>query len=459
MEMAVQASKAKWNYEEGEGRIEKYQEYDAFYHGDHPNLIPDKFKTVLADRLGIVDNFCSLVVDKGTSFLVGKPLRFEVKDQTAIEEWLKKVWKQNNMQTQMLKAQRTNGTKGDVFLKPTYNEETKKVVIRVLRPDIMFPNYSDEDYETMESCEIKFEKERDGIPYMFVQVWTLEDIKEYEASPDPAEEWKLIKTLPNKYKIMPIHVRNKILDKPFGESDLEDMIPLQKAFNKILTDIMKISEDQAFKHLWATGVRQGEEGKLEHGPGKLWSFASPDAKVGGIEPASIEQLVNFLEFLADEIAHKGRVPEFKMTTMIKDISGVALRMMYGDMIERTDERITIWTDCLRQLLIYLVRIGVAESLFTGKAKEEDLEIKIVFDTSLPVDRKEQMEWIEKQVDLQLKSKRRAMKEIGIEHPEEEEKKIKEEVEDEYATRSAEETEALGKRVAALEKGAGGGVVE
>lgn len=458
MPLAVEASKEKWNYEEDQGRIEKYQEYDSFYHGDHPNLLPERLRTSM-ERLGVVDNFCSLVVDKGTSFLMGKPLRFEVSDQTAIEEWLKGIWKQNKMQTHMIKAQRTNGTKGDVFLKPFFDAEEKKIVIRVLRPDIVFPNYSDEDYEEMESCEIKFEKYRDGESYMFMQVWTLEDIKEYEAPVD-GTDWELLRAIPNKYKIMPIHVRNKVLDKPFGESDLEDMIPLQKAFNKILTDIMKISEDQAFKHLWATGVRQGEEGKLEHGPGKLWTFASPDAKVGDVAPTSIEQLINFLKFLADEIAHKGRVPEFKMTTMIKDISGVALRMMYADMIQRTEERVTIWRDCLERLFIYLVRIGIKEKKIKGvtTVDEEGLDIKIYFDTSMPVDRKEQMEWIEKQVDLRLKSRKTAMKETGIDKVDAEMDKIKEEEEDEYAARAVKEAAATAKGAAALEKGAAGGVV-
>jgi hypothetical protein len=53
------------------------------------------------------------------------------------------------------------------------------------------------------------------------------------------------------------------LSRPFGESELADVIPLADAVNKLATDMMVTSEFSASKRRWATGLEipQGGPGR------------------------------------------------------------------------------------------------------------------------------------------------------------------------------------------------------
>lgn len=46
--------------------------------------------------------------------------------------------------------------KSDVFLKPYFDQGKNRTVITILKPDIVFPHYSDENYVVMESYQTKF---------------------------------------------------------------------------------------------------------------------------------------------------------------------------------------------------------------------------------------------------------------------------------------------------------------
>ena len=48
MKLTVDATRSKWNYEQEEGRILLYGEYEVSCHGDHSSLAPERFKSVLA---------------------------------------------------------------------------------------------------------------------------------------------------------------------------------------------------------------------------------------------------------------------------------------------------------------------------------------------------------------------------------------------------------------------------
>jgi hypothetical protein len=74
------------------------------------------------------------------------------------------------------------------------------------------------------------------------------------------------------------------LSRPFGESEIADMIPLADAVNKLATDMMVTSEYHAMPRRWATGIevppsdraagtastRRSRNSLWDAYPGKTW---------------------------------------------------------------------------------------------------------------------------------------------------------------------------------------------
>ena len=101
-----------------------------------------------------------------------------------------------------------------------------------------------------------------------------------------------------------------------GGSEIGDVIPLQDMLNKSDLDLIAASDAAGFRILWASGLKAqidpatGKEMAITIGPSNLVRMGDPQARMGAIEPADLEKLINGSKYWVESIAGVSRTPQY-----------------------------------------------------------------------------------------------------------------------------------------------------
>lgn len=482
---AVEANKLiaqslrQWIYhQDNVQRIENYKVYQDYYNGDHEIHLPPALKQALESDFKVISNYCKTVVDKAVGYLCSKPISIEVvpdtfdlseeeaenirKREEQAERMLYNVYRNNHFLKQnIVKLIRVQGKKGEVFVKCYVDETDKnaiwpedKIKLKVLRPDIVFPKFKDDDYEVYEYIAIVFNRfDERGHVYKYAQVFWDDVIREY-VSRGGRENWEMTNEVPNKIGMIPIiHIKNNEDDTPWGRSDIEDIMTLQDAINKSLTDLAYNADYQAFQRVIVTGHSEvalspeealKPENQKNTGPGSMTSIPEPEANVYVIEPADSSRLIEIIKTIRQEISANARVPQIALSQAdgAGAASSLALRIHYQPLDEKCSEKATLVANGLQQVnrIIFAYYKQLTGVDFT------DMYTEIRFSKSMPVDRMEEAQIHQIEDQNKWKSKDTIRKERGVDDPEEEAEKIKQEIQeyrdDVYGNRVDTELEAL-----------------
>jgi len=427
----VRESFLRWLHEQRyHERLRNYQIYDAYYNGDHEVDIPRKVKAALESELGMVSNYCRVVVDTAVDYICSGEIGIEVRpgesDQDTASEaeaLLYEVYEANQLlHEEMLKAITIMGKKGDVFLK-LYIEDNE-IKVRVLRPDICFPRYRSDDYKDMLHCAVKWfdeegEEENSSVQPSLRGGWKAQvfrpDVVEYyklgETEETEYSQWELVDTVPNQLGFIPIvHIKNTVDDLEFGVSDLQVMTDLQDALNKTITDMLLTMDNQAFQRMFIFGgqTQKGHEISME--PGMVTEVPNENGKVQVVEAADISPFMESMKEIVDQICTVTSIPRFGFPKSAGgQVSGYALRVHHIPLERKCGKKKTI----LRSGFEKLNRMIFAAARLLGMGDYTDLSTKIQFAGGLPVDEEAHMRVHEMELRNKIKSRRTVMQERGI----------------------------------------------
>ena len=407
-------------------RLEDYKIYSSYYAGDHVVELPPKIKAALEQELGVIANYCKPVVDLTVQYLLGAPISLDTTQfgqNTPVAQWgeqvLTNIYKRNRLlYGNLIKMIRSMGKKGDSFAK--LYVENGEVRVAILRPEVVFPKYTDDNYEDMESCTIKYYQldpsgnrvwraqvfYPDRMEQFFLGVQNQElytpsrlwrrlfkrnkyentvDTTTYSDDQTHFDKWEPEFVVENPLGIIPIvHFKNIIDDQPFGVSDLQVVTSLQDNLNKSLTDMMVGMDNQAFQRLFIIGG-MGGSGEISVSAGTVGEL--PDgASVQVIQPGSIGNYAFGMQALVEQISTVTQIPVevFRGFNGVP-VSGYALRILFMNLESKTKERMANVNDGLAQLNRMIFR---AVSLM-GLAPPEllsQLETEVHFTTGIPVDK-------------------------------------------------------------------------
>ena len=101
-----------------------------------------------------------------------------------------------------------------------------------------------------------------------------------------------------------------------GRSDIERVIPVQDAINKLCGDMIVASEFAAYPQRWATGIEipvnpdTGERmaAKFLGGADRVWAIEATDAKFGNFSVSDLGIYVKAVEMLIQHVAAQTRTP-------------------------------------------------------------------------------------------------------------------------------------------------------
>lgn len=428
-------------------RLTRYSNAAAFYLGHHwayrrPPGEPQ-----------ITANYVAAFSDYLTNFTFSKSVMFRVDPMfTHITPALfERIWNQDNRKDELLWGLGNLGSVyGDVFVKVAYepawqNEATGelepgRVRILPINPSFCFPEWHPHDKDRMIRFKLKYRfwstaPEGTRMVNTYVEILTDQYIEEYVND-------ELIDRRPNPLGFIPVvHIANKpVAASPWGLSDVQDIIPLNRTFNELATDILDIINYHVSPITIITGAKAGQ---LEMGANKVWALTQKDARVenltGGAE--GLGPAIEFMQMIKLWMHELMGVPQNAMGAeqQISNTSGVALAIQYFPTMLKYSMKKTQYGNGIRKIsqiaLKTLLWFEPDQAIFNPMTDgimvdglnqppmidmwdPQVYDIEVMFPPPLPQDQLVVLNEIMTELQLGLESKEGALRKLGEQFPDE-----------------------------------------
>ena len=434
-------------------RLNRYSLNWAMYLGHHYSYRRQVGESQIA--LNYYRAFTDFVIN----FTFGKGVSFRSPKETEaiVPDLLERVWEvDNNKATVLWEIGQQGSVSGDCFIKVAYEEafmdtagrsHPGRVRILPLNSSFAFPEFHPHDRERLIRFKLKYRfwgTSLEGTRQVFTYTEILTD--------DMIEEYindELIDSRPNPLGTIPvIHIPNvRISGSPWGLSDCNDIININRTYNETATDIADIVNYHAAPVTVIIGAKASQ---LEKGANKVWGGLPKDAKVENLEGGAqgLKGAMDFLAMLKKAMHEMIGVPETALgqAQPISNTSGVALSIQFQPLMNRYHQKIIQYAHGLERVNeLILLSLAIKEpetftwdpttdvKLKKGQLDRLDPNDPITyrsyahFPQPLPLDKLIALNEIQSLLSLGLESKEGALRTLGEEFPAEKLNEIRQEL--------------------------------
>jgi hypothetical protein len=423
-------------------RLNRYSLNWAMYLGHHTSYRRQ------AGESSIVLNYYRAITDFIINFTFSKGVQFrsEKATEAIVPSLLERVWEiDNNKSTVLWEIGQQGGVSGDCFIKVAYEEGYKdpagmihpgRVRILPLNSSFAFPEFHPHDRERLIRFKLKYRfwgtsLEGTRQVYTYTEILTDDMIEEYIND-------ELIDSRPNPLGVIPIiHIPNvRVSGSPWGLSDCNEIININRTYNEVATDIADIVNYHAAPVTVITGAKASQ---LEKGANKVWGGLPKDAKVMNLEGGGtgLKGAMDFMDRLKKAMHEMTGVPETALgqAQPISNTSGVALSIQFQPLMNRYHQKIVQYAHGLErvnELILKTLAIKEPETFMLdpdtdGMPKPDQLiqldpndphtyRTFVHFPPPLPLDKLIVLNEIQSLLSLGLQSKEGALRDLGEEFP-------------------------------------------
>lgn len=434
-------------------RINRYAHNWAFYLGHHWS-----YRSV-PGAPQLTFNYSRAFADFINNFTFGRGFSFRSPKETSaiIPPLLQRVWEvDNNKERIAWDMGNQGGVSGDCFVKVAYEEPSifpqpdpitgpipgvkprfipGRVRILVLNSSYCFPEWHPHDRERLLRFKQKYRfwgTTPEGTRQVFTYTELITELAIEEYIND-----QLLDSRPNPLGIVPVvHIPNvPVSGSPWGLSDINDILVLNREYNEKATDISEIVNYHAAPITIMTGAKSSQ---LEKGANKVWAVPR-EAQVYNLELAGggIEAGLSYLEMCKKAMHELTGVPEGALGDVqpISNTTGVALAIQYQPMMQRYNLKKITYGEGLRKINEIALRtlaqkepqefsvMAQEEELEEGQLAQCDFDDPITYQTvvhwppPLPTDKVAKLNEIMLMMQAGLMSKKQALVELGEVFPE------------------------------------------
>lgn len=434
-------------------RLNRYSLNWAMYLGHHTSYRRQ------AGEPSVVLNYYRALTDFIINFTFSKGVQFRSAKATEaiVPELLERVWEvDNNKSTVLWEIGQQGGVSGDCFIKVAYEEGYQdpaggihpgRVRILPLNSSFAFPEFHPHDRERLIRFKLKYRfwgtsLEGTRQVYTYTEILTDDMIEEYIND-------ELIDSRPNPLGIIPIiHIPNvRVSGSPWGLSDCNEIISINRTYNETATDIADIVNYHAAPVTIITGAKVNQ---LEKGANKVWGGLPKDAKVMNLEGGGqgLKGAMEFMAQLKKAMHEMTGVPESALgqAMPVSNTSGVALSIMFQPLMNRYHQKIVQYAhgiERVNELVLRTLALKEPET-FTldpdaqtmpkpdqlvqlDPADPETYRTYCHFPPPLPLDKLIVLNEIQSLLSLGLQSKEGALRDLGEEFPESKLQEIRQEL--------------------------------
>jgi hypothetical protein len=407
----------------------------------------------------MVLNYYRAFTDFIINFTFGKGVQFRSPKATEaiLPDLLERVWEvDNNKATVLWEIGQQGSVSGDCFIKVAYEEgytdpaglaHPGRVRVLPLNSSFAFPEFHPHDRERLIRFKLKYRfwgTSLEGTRQVFTYTEILTD--------DIIEEYindELIDSRPNPLGIIPIiHIANvRISGSPWGLSDCNDVININRTYNETATDIADIVNYHAAPVTVIIGAKASQ---LEKGANKVWGGLPKDAKVENLEGGAqgLKGAMEFLAMLKKTMHEMVGVPETALgqAQPISNTSGVALAMQFQPLMNRYNQKIIQYAhgiERVNEIIIRSLAVKEPETLIWDPNTDTPLKAGQYdrlnpqdpltyrsyahFPQPLPLDKLIALNEVQSMLSLGLESKEGALRVLGEEFPTEKLYEIRQEL--------------------------------
>lgn len=425
-------------------RLNRYSLNWAMYLGHHTSYRRQAGETQM------VFNYYRALTDYIINFSFSKGVQFRSPRQTEgiVPDLLERVWEvDNDKKTVLWEMGQQGSVSGDCFVKVAYEEAYEdsvgrfhpgKVRILPLNASFCFPEFHPHDRERLIRFKLKYRfwgTSLEGTRQVFTYTEILTD--------DIIEEYindELIDSRPNPLGVIPVvHIPNvRISGSPWGLSDCYDIIPINRTYNEVSTDIADIVNYHAAPVTVIIGAKASQ---LEKGANKVWGGLPKDARVENLEGGAVglKGAMDFLALMKKSMHEMTGVPEtaLGMAQPISNTSGVALSIQFQPLMNKWNQKTTQYGRGIQRINeLILLNLAIKEpetlvwnptiqgTLEQGEAEMLDPNDPLTYQNyvhflpPLPLDKLILLNEVQTMMSLGLESKAGALRTLGEEFPEE-----------------------------------------
>ena len=434
-------------------RLNRYSLNWAMYLGHH---------TAFRRQTGepqMVFNYYRAITDFIINFTFSKGVQYRSPKETEaiVPDLLERVWEvDNNKATVLWEIGQQGACSGDAFIKVAYEEawtdpagmqHPGRVRILPLNASFCFPEFHPHDRNRLIRFKLKYRfwgtsLEGTRQVYTYTEILTDDMIEEYIND-------ELIDSRPNPLGTIPVvHIPNiRISGSPWGLSDCNEMISLNRAYNETATDIADIINYHAAPVTVIIGAKASQ---LEKGANKVWGGLPKDARVENLEGGGqgLKGAMEYMTMLKRAMHEMTGVPETALgqSQPISNTSGVALAIQFQPLMNRYHQKIVQYAYGLERVNELILRnLAVKEpETFTWNPSSSTLpkpdqllqldpndpityRTYIHFPPPLPLDKLIILNEIQSMLSLGLESKEGALRNLGEEFPAQKIQEIRQEL--------------------------------
>jgi hypothetical protein len=422
-------------------RLSAYKHNLDFYQGAH-------WQTTSRNRQ-LVFNYAKVSIDKVTSFLMQglgfvcyptgarlslrgaeiprftrnklRNLEGEEARVKRAEQLLRQVYEHNNLQQLDYETEVDTAILGDGCYKVTWDTDAKR--IRVNAPDIsgIFAWWLGDDTSRVWRVASRYTLSQDEIALLYdrsiakskatiTELWTAKTFELYLDN-------DLIESKPNSYGFIPFIIFPNVNQpkKFWGESDIPVLMQPQRELNRALSQLSRILELSGNPIAVLENIGSAEDIKVQ--PGALWTIPE-DAKaylLDLLQGGGVRLHVDYIDLLYRSLHDISELPRAAWGGIERDLSGSAMRIEMGSLIQKVIRKRTIRTNVYHQRNDMILKLG---QRYLGE-NFDGINHRVVWGSILPQDADRQAQTEQLLVQAGVHSRRTAMDEIGIQDPDEE----------------------------------------
>jgi hypothetical protein len=344
-------------------RLLAYQKAYLYYLGEH--------KPQLAVRQGQPNdnvrlNLAKLIIDKGAAFLFGQEPEFQLDEAktTPAEKYLAKVWERNRKMTLLSELAVSGGLYGHLFVK-ILNDGIAPGIPRLenVLPEYVTVVRDADDYRRVRAYIIAWTSadergkpvdKRQEIVQVGENTWEIRNRVHVRGAwqPDPnAPDF----TWPWPWPPM-VDAPNLLLPGSFyGQSDLDDLAE-QDAINYVASKVQRILRYHAHPKTIGKGFKNGD---IQIDEDDMLILPSAESDLFNLEMQSdLGSSLAFLDKLITSYLATARIPRLDPAVVnVGALSGFALKVLYGDLLEKTEQKRRTYGDLLIELNRRLLEMG------------------------------------------------------------------------------------------------------
>lgn len=329
-------------------------------------------------------NLAGLVVDTGVDALFGQDIHIEVMDSDQVAEeptaYVHDVLDANR-EMLLFQAAATNGAVAGHtairILPPPPGAPGVLPRVVPIDPEMLRVIWSPDDIGVVEAYVMQWaamdERGREYGKRQIIQrngsEWQIVD-QENRAGVG-SSRWTTVAETPWRYFWAPV-IDTQNLPEPnsyFGRPDItEDVLETQLAINRVMSNAARVQRIHGHPKVVAKGVGEGD---LDVGPDEAIVLPDPDSEISLLEPrATVADHIELFNTVKAALHEISRVPEITAGNLdgIGQLSGLALKILYGPLIRKTEVKRRLYGAMVTELSARLLDLS-------GRGYPENVEVR------------------------------------------------------------------------------------